>query len=69
MDLPPVRVRGHVAKYAASVAGEVVEVPELASEAASGRMEIVLGEDVRVIVDATVHAPALARGVAVVAER
>ena len=47
----------------------VVEAPEPASEAASGRMEIVLGDDVRVIVDATVHAGALARVVAVVAGR
>ena len=39
----------------------MVEAPEPASEAAPGRMEIVLGDDVRVIVDATVHAPALAR--------
>ena len=36
----------------------VVEAPEPSSEAAPGRMEIVLGEEVRVIVDATVHAPA-----------
>ena len=43
----------------------VVEAPE----AASGRMEIVVGEDVRVIVDATVHAGALARVLAVVAGR
>ena len=35
-------------------------------EAAPGRMEIVLGDDVRVIVDATVHAGALARVIAVV---
>ena len=47
----------------------VVEAPELSSEAAPGRMEIVLGDDVRVIVDATVHAPALARVVAVVGRR
>jgi transposase len=47
----------------------VVEAPEPGGEAASGRMEIVLGEDVRVIVDATVHAGALARVVAVVAGR
>ena len=47
----------------------VVEAREPASEAAGGRMEIVLGEDVRVIVDATVHAGALARVVAVVAGR
>ena len=47
----------------------VVEAPEPSSEAASGRMEIVLGEDVRVIVDATVHAGALARVLAVVAGR
>ena len=45
----------------------VVEAPEVASEAPSGRMEIVLGGDVRVVVDATVHAPALARVLAVVA--
>ena len=47
----------------------VVEAPEPSSAAASGRMEIVLGEDVRVIVDATVHAGALARVLAVVSER
>ena len=47
----------------------VVEAPEPSSEAAPGRMEIVLGEDVRVIVDATVHAPALARVIAVVGRR
>ena len=38
----------------------VVEAPEPASATAPGRMEIVLGEDVRVVVDATVHAGALA---------
>ena len=47
----------------------VVEAPEPAGEAASGRMEVVLGEDVRVIVDATVHADALARVLAVVSGR
>ena len=47
----------------------VVEAPEASSEAVLGRMEIVLGDDVRFIVDATVHAPALARVVAVVAGR
>ena len=47
----------------------VVEAPEPASEAAPGRMEIVLGDDVRVVVDATVHTPALARVLAVVARR
>ena len=47
----------------------VVEAPEPASEAAGGRMEIVLGEDVRVVVDATVHAGAVARVVAVVVGR
>ena len=47
----------------------VVEASEPASEAAPGRMEIVLGDDVRVIVDATVHAPALARVLAVVGRR
>ena len=47
----------------------VVEPPEPGSEAASGRMEIVLGDDIRVIVDATVHAPALARVLAVVGRR
>ena len=47
----------------------VVEAPEASSEAVPGRMEIVLGDDVRVIVDATVHAGALARVVAVVAGR
>ena len=35
----------------------VVETPEPSSEAGPGRMEIVVGDDVRVIVDATVHAP------------
>ena len=43
----------------------VVEAPEPASAAAPGRMEIVLGGEVRVVVDATVHAPAPARVVAV----
>lgn len=47
----------------------MVEARELVGEAASGRMEIVLGEDVRVIVDATVHADALARVLAVVSGR
>ncbi len=47
----------------------VVEAPEPSSEAASGRMEIVVGDDVRVIVDATVYAPALARVLAVVTRR
>ena len=47
----------------------VVEAPEPSSAAASGRMEIVLGEDVRVIVDATVHAGALARVLAAVSGR
>ena len=47
----------------------VVEAPEASSEAVPGRMEIVLGDYVRVIVDATVHAGALARVVAVVAGR
>ena len=44
----------------------VVEAPEPSSEAAPGRMEIVVGDDVRVIVDGTVHGPALARVLAVV---
>ena len=47
----------------------VVETPEVASEALTGRVEIVLGADVRVVVDATVHAPALARVLAVVGRR
>jgi len=47
----------------------VVEAPEAGSEAACGRMEIVLGDDVRVVVDATVHAGALARVLAVVGRR
>ena len=47
----------------------VVDAPEPASAVASGRMEIVLGESVRVVVDATVHAGALARVLAVVAGR
>ena len=47
----------------------VVEAAEPSSEAAPGRMEVVLGEDVRVIVDATVHAGALARVLAVVGRR
>ena len=38
-------------------------------EPSSGRMEIVLGKEVRVVVDATVHAGALARVLAVVAGR
>ena len=37
----------------------VVEAPESSSEAAPGRMTIVLGDGVRVMVDATVPAPAL----------
>ena len=37
------------------------EAPEQARVPAPGRMEIVTGEEVRVVVDATVHAPALAR--------
>ena len=44
----------------------MVDAPEPSSEAATGRMEIVLGDGVRVVVDATVHAPALARVLAVV---
>ena len=59
-------------KAADTVAGfvpVVVEAPEEASTAATGRMEIVLGGYVRVVVDATVHAPALARVLAVVAGR
>ena len=47
----------------------VVEAPEPSSEAAPERMEILVGDDVRVIVDATVHAPALARVLAVVTRR
>ena len=47
----------------------VVEAPEPASAAARGRMEIVLGGELRVVVDAMVHAPALARVLAVVAGR
>ena len=51
----------------------VVEAPEVAGEVAGelapGRMEIVLGEDVGVVVDATVHAGALARVLAVVSGR
>ena len=47
----------------------VVDTPEVASEALTGRMEIVLGADVRVVVDATVHAPAPARVLAVVGRR
>ena len=47
----------------------VVDAPEPVSAVASGRMEIVLGEGVRVVVDATVHAGALARVLAVVAGR
>ena len=47
----------------------VVEAPEPSSEAECGRMEIVLGDDVRVVVDATVHAGALARVLAVVGRR
>ena len=47
----------------------VVEAPEVVSTGGAGRMEIVLGEDVRVVVDATVHAEALARVLAVVSGR
>ena len=47
----------------------VVEAPEAVSAAGAGRMEIVLGEDVRVVVDATVHAGALARVLTVVSGR
>ena len=47
----------------------VVETPEEASTGATGRIEIVLGGDVRVVVDAAVHGPALARVLAVVAGR
>ena len=36
----------------------VVEAPEQSSEAASGRMEIVLGEEVRVVVDYLVRTSA-----------
>ena len=39
----------------------VAEAPEPASAAAPGRMEIVLGGEVGVVVDAPVHAPAPAR--------
>ena len=60
---------GTAADTGAGFVPVVVEAPEPASEAAPGRMEIVLGEEVRVIVDATVHAPALARVVAVVGRR
>ena len=41
----------------------VVEAPEPSSDAASGRMEIVLGDD------APVHAPVLARVLAVAERR
>ena len=47
----------------------VVETPEEASAGATGRIEIVLGDEVRVVVDATVHGPAPARVLAVVAGR
>ena len=47
----------------------VVVEAEPSSEAVPGRMEIVLGDDVRVVVDATVHAAALARVLAVVGRR
>ena len=47
----------------------VVETPEEASAGATGRIEIVLGGELRVVVDATVHAPALARVLAVVTGR
>ena len=40
----------------------VVEAPEEASTAATGRMEIVLGGDVRVVVDATVHGRGVGAG-------
>ena len=62
--------RGGDAPAADTGAGFVpVVVEEPASEAVPGRMEIVLGDDVRVVVDATVHAPALARVLAVVGRR
>ena len=51
-----------------TVAGFVPVVVD-GREPASGRMEIVLGDGVRVVVDATVHASALARVLAVVAGR
>ena len=60
---------GPVADTGAGFVPVVVEAAEPSGEAAPGRMEIVLGDDVRVIVDATVHAPALARVVAVVGRR
>ena len=47
----------------------VVKAPEPSSEAAPGRMEIVVGDDMRVIVDATVHAPALALALALALAR
>ena len=63
------RYRAPAAAAGAGFVPVVVEAPEPSSEAAPGRMEIVLGDDVRVIVDATVHAPALARVLAVVTRR
>ena len=60
---------GTAADTGAGFVPVVVEAPEPAREAAPGRMEIVLGDDVRVVVDATVHAAALARVLAVVGRR
>ena len=60
---------GPAADTGAGFVPVVAEAPGPAGEAAPGRMEIVLGDDVRVIVDATVHAGALARVVAVVGRR
>ena len=63
------RRHGPCADTGAGFVPVVVDASEPVSAVASGRMEIVLGEDVRVVVDATVHAGALARVLAVVAGR
>ena len=51
---------GTAADSGAGCVPVVVEAPEPASEVAPGRMELVVGDDVRVIVEAPVHAPVLA---------
>ena len=60
---------GKAAGTGAGFVPVVVETSEQASAGATGRIEIVLGGEVRVVVDATVDAPALARVLAVVAGR
>ena len=60
---------GKPAEAGAGFVSVVVETPEPAITTATERMEIVLGDDVREVVDATVYAPALARVLAVVGRR